>query len=188
LNLGEIKNLLLSLENLQKIRIFKEFISLDKNFGVKNMKIGICDTTFARVDMAKHAITIIKSLTTDITFIRRTVPGIKDLPVASKKLIEEEGCKLVMALGMPGPEKIDKTCAHEASMGLIYAQLLTNTHIIEVFVHEDEGLDHNDLKQLALNRAGEHAENVVKMLTKPDQLLKEAGKGMREGRPDVGPV
>lgn len=152
------------------------------------MKIGICDTTFARVDMAKHAIAEIKMQMANVTFIRRTVPGIKDLPVAAKKLIEEEDCELVMALGMPGPEKIDKTCAHEASMGLIYAQLMTNTHIIEVFVHEDEGLDAKDLKTLAINRATEHAQNIVKMLTKPDKFRREAGKGMREGRPDVGSV
>ena len=114
--------------------------------------------------------------------------GIKDLPVASKKLIEEEGCNLVMALGMPGPEVIDKTCAHEASMGLIYAQLMTNTHIIEVFVHEDEGIDYKDLKVLAINRAREHAQNVLKMLFKPEKLQQEAGKGMREGKPDVGPL
>jgi riboflavin synthase len=152
------------------------------------MKIGICDTTFARVDMAKYAIDEMKMHMANITFIRRTVPGIKDLPVASKKLIEEEDCDLVMALGMPGPEKIDKTCAHEASMGLIYAQLMTNTHIIEVFVHEDEGLDAKDLKTLAINRATEHAQNIVKMLTKPDKFRREAGKGMREGRPDVGSV
>lgn len=152
------------------------------------MKIGICDTTFARVDMARYAIEEIKMQMGNIEFIRRTVPGIKDLPVASKKLIEEDGCQLVMALGMPGPEKIDKTCAHEASMGLIYAQLMTNTHIIEVFVHEDEGIDEKDLKQLAENRAREHAQNVVKMLFKPEKLRREAGKGMREGRPDAGPV
>lgn len=152
------------------------------------MKIGICDTTFARVDMAEYAIAEIKMQMTGVKFIRRTVPGVKDLPVASKKLIEEEGCELVMALGMPGPEKIDKTCAHEASMGLIYAQLMTNTHIIEVFVHEDEGLDAKDLKALAINRATEHAQNIVKMLNKPDKFRREAGKGMREGRPDVGSV
>ena len=138
--------------------------------------------------MAKQAIAEIKMQMANVTFIRRTVPGIKDLPVAAKKLIEEEDCELVMALGMPGPEKIDKTCAHEASMGLIYAQLMTNTHIIEVFVHEDEGLDAKDLKTLAINRATEHAQNIVKMLTKPDKFRREAGKGMREGRPDVGSV
>jgi riboflavin synthase len=152
------------------------------------MKIGICDTTFARVDMAKYAIEEIKMHLANIKFIRRTVPGIKDLPVASKKLIEEEGCDMVMALGMPGPEKIDKTCAHEASMGLIYAQLMTNTHIIEVFVHEDEGKDGKDLKELAINRATEHAQNIVKMITKPEKYSRESGKGMREGRPDVGSV
>lgn len=152
------------------------------------MKIGICDTTFARVDMAKYAIAEIKMHMANVKYIRRTVPGVKDLPVACKKLIEEEGCDMVMALGMPGPEKIDKVCAHEASTGLIYAQLMTNTHIIEVFVHEDEGLDDKDLKQLAINRATEHAQNVVKMLTKPEKLQREAGKGMREGRPDAGSV
>ena len=152
------------------------------------MKIGVCDTTFARVDMAKYAIEEIKMNLANIKIIRRTVPGIKDLPVASKKLIEEESCDLVMALGVPGPEKIDKTCAHEASMGLIYAQLMTNTHIIEVFVHEDEGLDKKDLKQLAINRATEHAQNVVKMITKQEKYSREAGRGMREGRPDVGSV
>jgi riboflavin synthase len=121
-------------------------------------------------------------------FIRRTVPGVKDLPVACKKLIEEDGCDIVMALGMPGPEKIDKTCAHEASTGLINAQLMTNIHILEVFIHEDEGLDEKDLKILADNRAREHAHNLVKMLFKPGKMRTEAGMGMREGRNDVGPL
>ncbi len=152
------------------------------------MKMGICETTFARFDMAKVAMEEIKSQITNITFIRRTVPGVKDLPVASKKLIEEEDCELVMAFGMPGPEDIDKVCAHEASTGLIQAQLMTNTHIIEVFVHEDEGRDEKDLKKLAENRAKQHAANVVKMIFKPDKFRKEAGMGMREGREDKGPL
>lgn len=152
------------------------------------MKVGICDTTFARVDMGAHAIDEIKQHDGNIKFIRRTVPGIKDLPVASKKLIEEEGCEIVIALGMPGSEEKDKVCAHEASTGLIQAQLMTNTHILEVFVHEDEGKDAKDLKWLAEKRARDHARNLVKMMFKPDAMLKEAGKGMREGREDVGPV
>ena len=152
------------------------------------MKMGICDTTFARFDMAASAMDEIKGKMSDIKFIRRTVPGVKDLPVASKKLIEEEGCELVMAFGMPGPEDIDKVCAHEASTGLIQAQLMTNTHIIEVFVHEDEGKDEKDLKVLAENRARQHAENVVKMIFKPEKFIREAGMGMREGREDKGPL
>lgn len=152
------------------------------------MKIGICDTTFARYDMGKVAMEEITQHVGNVKFIRRTVPGIKDLPVASKKLIEEEGCEVVMALGMPGPEKIDKTCAHEASTGLIQAQLMTNTHILEVFVHEDEAVDEKELKFLADNRTREHAQNLVKMFFKPDILVREAGKGMREGFPDKGPL
>lgn len=155
---------------------------------VIDMKIGICDTTFARYDMASATVDEIKQHIGNLKIIRRTVPGVKDLPVACKKLIEEEGCEMVMALGMPGPEKIDKICAHEASTGLIQAQLMTNTHILEVFVHEDEGKDEKDLKFLADNRAREHAQNLVKMIFKPDKLKKEAGTGMREGHPDKGPL
>ena len=152
------------------------------------MKMGICDTTFARFDMAAAAVDQIKGQITNITFVRRTVPGVKDLPVASKKLIEEEGCELVMAFGMPGPEEMDKICAHEASTGIIQAQLMTNTHIIEVFVHEDEGENEKDLKVLAENRARQHADNVIKMVFKPEKFIREAGMGMREGREDKGPL
>jgi len=155
---------------------------------VITMKMGICETTFARFDMATVAMDEIKGQVSDVTFVRRTVPGVKDLPVASKKLIEEEGCELVMAFGMPGPEDIDKVCAHEASTGLIQVQLMTNTHIIEVFVHEDEGRDEKDLKKLVENRTRQHADNVVKMIFKPEKLRREAGMGMREGREDKGPL
>jgi riboflavin synthase len=152
------------------------------------MKMGICDTTFARFDMAAAAMDQIKGQVANVKFEMRTVPGVKDLPVASKKLIEEENCELVMAFGMPGPEEIDKICAHEASTGLIKAQLMTNTHIIEVFVHEDEGKDEKDLKLLAENRARQHADNVVKMVFNPEKFKREAGMGMREGREDKGPL
>ena len=109
--------------------------------------IGIADTTFARYNMGRAAIDEIQK-NVSVKIMRVTVPGIKDLPVAAKKLIEEEGCDIVMALGMPGAKEKDKMCAHEASQGLIMAQLMTNTHIIEVFVHEDEGKDEKELAVL----------------------------------------
>lgn len=149
--------------------------------------IGIADTTFARVDMGAVAIKELKK-GSSLTIKRYVVPGIKDLPVASKKLIEEQKCDIVMALGMPGPKQIDKQCAHEASTGLIMAQLMTNTHIIEVFVHEDEAKDERELKWLAESRTKEHAQNVIKLLFKPRDLEKEAGMGKREGFEDAGPV
>ena len=46
--------------------------------------IGIADTTFARSDMGGAAIEELKTMGTGFKIIRYTVPGIKDLPVASK--------------------------------------------------------------------------------------------------------
>ena len=79
-------------------------------------------------------------------------------------------------------------CAHEASTGLINAQLMTNTHILEVFVHEDEEEDPVELAKLAENRAREHAQNLIKMMYSRKAMRKEAGMGMREGKEDAGPL
>ena len=150
--------------------------------------IGIADTTFARVDMGAAAIDELKKTGTGFKIIRKTVPGFKDLPVACKKLIEEEKCDICMALAMPGPMQEDKMCAHEASTGLIQCQLMTNTHIIEVFVHEDEAKDAAELSFLAEQRAREHAVNTYDLLFRPESLTKRAGTGLRQGFADAGPV
>lgn len=150
-------------------------------------KIGIVDTTFARHDMAKAAIDELRQLC-NVKIIRHTVPGIKDLPVEAKRLLENEGCDLVMVFGMPGAKPIDKQCAHEASLGLIWAQLLTNKHILEVFVFEDEAATEHELAKLAERRAREHARNAYQLLFKPEALTKKAGTGQREGAPDAGPL
>jgi riboflavin synthase len=151
-------------------------------------RIGLADTTFARFDMAKSAIDELNSQATGFEIVRYTVPGIKDLPVACKKLFTEKNCDIVMALGMPGPEPIDKQCAHEASLGLIHTQLMCNKHIIEVFVHEDEAKSSKELMWLADRRTREHALNVIELLFRPENLTKKAGKGLREGFEDVGPL
>lgn len=150
-------------------------------------KIGIADTTFARYDMGKAAIDELKR-NCSAKIERYTVPGIKDLPVACKKLFDERQCDIVMALGMPGSKPVDKTCAHEASSGIIMCQLMTGKHIIEVFVHEDEAPNERELAALMDKRAREHALNVVKLLFKPQILEKEAGTGQRQGYEDVGPA
>ncbi|MCQ2056216.1 MAG: riboflavin synthase [archaeon] len=150
--------------------------------------IGIADTTFARVDMGAAAIDELKKTGTGFKIIRRTVPGFKDLPVACKKLIDEEKCDICMALAMPGPLPKDKTCAHEASSGLIMCQLMTNTHIIEVFVHEDEAKDARELEYLADRRTREHAINAYNLIFHPELLTKQAGTGLRQGFVDVGSV
>lgn len=150
--------------------------------------IGIADTTFARFDMGAAAIDELEKTGTGFRIVRYTVPGVKDLPVASKKLIEEQNCDLVIALGMPGPKEKDKMCAHEASTGLIRAQLMTNKHIIEVFVHEDEAADDDELAYLADRRAREHAINAYDLLFRPEHLTAMCGTGQRQGFRDAGPV
>ncbi|MCU0632875.1 MAG: riboflavin synthase [Methanolinea sp.] len=151
------------------------------------MRVGVADTTFARVNMGGFAVDEIKKHAS-VSIERVTVPGIKDLPVACKKLIEERRCDIVMALGMPGGKEKDRMCAHEASMGLITCQLMTNTHIVEVFVHEDEAKDDRELAWLAESRTREHAENAIKMVLHPKELTREAGTGQRQGFPDAGPA
>ncbi|MDG6256523.1 MAG: riboflavin synthase [Methanomicrobiaceae archaeon] len=151
------------------------------------MRIGVADTTFARVNMGAIAVDELRRHAS-IAIERSTVPGMKDLPVACKKLIEERHCDLVMALGMPGGQDKDRMCAHEASQGLILCQLMTNRHIIEVFVHEDEAADDAELAWLAEQRTREHAENAVKLLLRPRDLEREAGTGQRQGFADAGPA
>lgn len=150
-------------------------------------KVGIADTTFSRINMGKIAIDELRK-GASLQVERYTVPGVKDLPVACKILIEEKGCDIVIALGMPGSAPIDRICAHEASLGIIQAQLMTNTHIIEVFVHEDEAKDEKELAWLAEKRTREHAQNVLKLLFRKEQLEREAGTGQRQGFADVGAI
>jgi len=149
-------------------------------------KIGIADTTFARFDMGSITIDELKSNLSGFKTIRYTVPGIKDLPVACKKLFEEQNCDIVIALGMPGPKPIDKQCAHEASSALIQVQLMCNKHILEVFVHEDEAENEKELSWLADRRAREHAVNALDLLFHPENLVKNAGQGLMEGFEDAG--
>ncbi len=148
-------------------------------------KIGIADTTFARYDMYESVVDELSKTGTGFEIERYTVPGIKDLAIACQKLINS-GCDMIMALGMPGAEPIDKQCADQASKALLYVELKHDTHIIEVFVHEDEAEE--GLADLADKRAREHALNAYDLLFRPERLEEKAGQGEREGHPDVGPL
>lgn len=151
------------------------------------MKIGIVDTTFSRINMASFAIDIIKQ-SSKYGIERYTVPGIKDLPVACKILFEKYNCDIILALGMAGPKPIDKQCSHEATTGLQDVQLITNKHILEVFVHMDEAKTDNELYQISKNRTEKHALNAIALLKSKTTLTKNAGKGLRQGKKDEGPI
>ena len=153
--------------------------------------IGVVDTMFARYDMGGAALEELERCPgygERFTVLRRTVPGFKDLAVAAKVMIERDGAGIVVACGMPGSAPIDKQCAHEASQGIMQAQLLTSTPILEVFVHEDETDDPAVLATLFENRTRDHARNAYWLLFEPDQLVARAGQGVRQGFGDAGPL
>lgn len=149
------------------------------------MKIGIVDTTFASVDMGAIVTRTIRGHATGVRLERYTVPGIKDLAVASKRLLDA-GCEIVIACGMPGPEAVDKQSAHVASTGLQFAQIMAGKHIVEVFVHLDEAKSAKELEALVHNRCEEHALNALALLKGPGALTPKAGTGQRQGFADVG--
>ena len=154
-------------------------------------RIGVVDTMFARFDMgaaARSELERCDGYGTAFEVVSKTVPGFKDLAVAAKVLIEREHCDLVVTLGMVGAQPIDKQCGHEASQGIMLAQLLTSTPILEVFVHEDEADDPAVLASVFENRSRDHARNAYWMLFEPEQLARRAGTGIRQGFPDAGPL
>jgi riboflavin synthase len=151
-------------------------------------RIGIVDTTFARVDMASSAIRALNGAGTGFRIVRRTVPGIKDLPVACRQLFDVDGVDLCLALGMPGPAELDRSSAEVASMGLMMAGVLEGKPVVECFVHEREAKDAKELDVLARRRAEAHARNAYALLFRPRDLARRSGGGIRQGFADVGPV
>src|SRR3989344_8316848 len=150
-------------------------------------KIGVADTMFARVDMYKTVEKAIMESKENVKIIRYTVPGVKDLPVACKRLFTQ-GCDICIALGMPGKEPIDKVCSHEASQGIGQVQLMVEKHILEVFVHMDEGKNNSELLTIAKNRAHDHTLNALALLKGQHTLTPRAGQGVRQGKKDEGPL
>ncbi len=152
-------------------------------------RVGVVDTTFARVDMARVVVKVLREELPDAEIIRYTVPGIKDIPVAARKLLIDMKCDGVITLGWVGPGIVDKYSYLAMSIGLIMLQVLTGKHVIDVTVHEDESNDPNELYEIAIDRARKHALNLAKLLKYGGEALtKYAGKGLRQGIPDVGPI
>jgi riboflavin synthase len=170
-------------------------------------RIGIVDTTFSRVDMGKVALDTLRPVAKDARLERLVVPGVKDLPAAARRLLDE-GSDLVVACGMVGPEEVDKVCGHEASMGLMWLRAELGRPILEVFVHMDEPFERDALgrvakrpsgrdevqryetalRHLAIERTREHALNAYWLLYEPEKLAALAGTGQRQGYEDAGPI
>jgi len=149
------------------------------------LRIGIVDTTFARVDFAKYAMEEIRSLSPDSSIERITVPGFKNTPWAAKQLINR-GCDGVLVFGWIGRTLVDKITYAVGSMGLVLLQVQYDKPILDVTVHEDEAEEDMELLRIAIDRCRKHTRNLIYLLR--GDLTKWAGKGLRQGRPDVGPI
>ncbi|MEM0360463.1 MAG: riboflavin synthase [Candidatus Diapherotrites archaeon] len=149
------------------------------------MRIGIADTMFARANMGKIAIETInrecKAKGYKVEIERYTVPGIKDLAIASKKLFEEKNCDIIIALGFVGEAEVDERCAMEAGIGLIIAELLSGKHILKVFVHSCESKKDSELAKILKDRVEKHSLNALDLLFNPQSLVERAGTGQRQG-------
>ena len=147
--------------------------------------IGVVDTTFSRVNMGAIACKELAAYR-QLTVIRRTVPGIKDLGIECKRVLDGSGADVCLALGMVGAQPIDKQCANEASLAIQTAKMMTGKHILEVFVHEEEGEGERGLYSIFQDRTKKHAHNAARLLLDPEWFVKNAGKGLRQGRSDAG--
>ncbi len=150
------------------------------------LSVAVVDTTFSRINMGAIALDELAKSTEPARAVRTTVPGIKDLAVECKRMLAS--ADICIALGMVGGAKIDMQCAHEASLGIQQAKLLTGKHIIEVFVHENEAWNEQELQRIAENRIRKHVQNAVLLITNPAKLTENAGKGIRQGASDEGPL
>lgn len=150
--------------------------------------VGIVDTTFARVDMARYVLEILERELPGYRLVRHTVPGIKDVPAAARRLLDM-GCEAVITLGWVGAGLVDKYSYLASSIGLVMLGVTTGKIIIDVTVHEDEAEKPEELKRIAIERAKAHAENLVALIKGGLQALTpKAGMGVRQGYPDVGPI
>lgn len=155
-------------------------------------RICVVDTMFSRVDTGAAAVRELESFAAQnhwqVEIERRTVPGFKDLAVECVRAFDAKPFDICMALGWVGGMPIDSVCAHEAATSIAQAQLLLRTHILEVFIHENETADMEELQRIALNRTTEHARNALYLVFQPEKLTEMAGMGRRQGGPSVGPL
>ncbi len=149
--------------------------------------VAVIDTTFSRVDMGSIAEEVLRRRLPGYRIVRWTVPGIKDLPGAARRALNT--CDAAITLGWVGRREADRLSYLAMSVGLIMVEVLTGKIVIDVTVHEDEAETAEELRRIAVDRARKHAENLALLVSKgPEALRPFAGKGLRQGYPDVGPI
>jgi riboflavin synthase len=197
------ENAKMILDTLERLEIEAETVGIqpDKNpkgksrslpalDAIRNCKgkIGLVDTTFSSIDTGSIAIKEIKRLANKVAVRRYTVPGMRDIPVACKILIEKEGCGIILATGMVSKKGAEKQVELQSVQGIITVQLATGQHIVTAFFDENEVKDKKRLYDIVVDRVRKHAQNTLKLLAQPESLTDYAGLGLRQGGRDVGRI
>ena len=116
------------------------------------------------------------------------MPGFKDLAVAAMNLIEQEGCSIVVALGMPGSAPDRQAVRPRGLQGIMQAQLLTADADPRGLRPRGRVRRPRGPAPVFENRSRKHARNAYWMLFEPEQLRQRAGQGVRQGFGDAGPL
>ena len=151
---------------------------------------------FARYDMgaaARDELASCPGYGETFEVVARTVPGFKDLAVAAKVLSSARAAGSSWPWGCPARRPSTSSARTRPSTGIMSAQLMTSTPILEVFVHEDETDDPAELARLFENRSRAHARNAYWMLFAPEELRAARGPGRAPGlrrrrTPERGPA
>ncbi|MGI0117721.1 riboflavin synthase [Zooshikella sp. RANM57] len=147
-------------------------------------KIGIVDTAFSRVDMAKFAIQQIEQAkqicNSELTWLKATVPGHKEVAVEALRLLEQEQCDICIVFGWVGPKALDLTSAHEAAIALAMAKVQARKHVLECFIFESQH-EQDALFEAASQRAVAHAKSAISMITDDPAWVVHSSIGDREG-------
>ncbi len=147
-------------------------------------KIGIVDTAYSRVDMAKVVCNFFRQnelkIGNNIEIIRATVPGHKELAVGALSLFEKNDCDVCIVFGWVGPKESDLVSAHEAALAIAFGKVKVSRHILECFVFESQH-EETALKDIATNRAIAHMKSALSIVSDDSLSSIKSSIGDREG-------
>ena len=153
-------------------------------------RIGVVDTMFARYDMGAEALDElgVPGFGDQLRGGAPHGPGFKDLAVECKRLIENEGCHIVVALGHAGQGRHRPGVRPRGVPGHHARPADDLDPHPRGLRPRERGGGPGQLAAVCVDRARKHARNAYWMLYEPEQLTRRAGQGVRQGYGDAGPI
>lgn len=146
------------------------------NSGSNNHVLGVVDTVNSRYDAGAHAERILGD-ERGVTVRRETVPDCSNLPLGCKRLVEDAGCDLVLALSVLENRRLPKTALRATYDKLLDVETETDTPILKVFAYEDEMRSADDVLELVENRIASYCADALAVVDESTDLTDAAGRG-----------